>query len=119
MSLAIVHALVAHPLDVLDQVQQRGDEPQVAGDRSLQGEQRQDPLVHLEVAAVEAVVVVDDDRGQLDVLVLERLQRAVELLDDEVDAAEGGGLQLAQRLLEAMAALAAHQRTRRISRTSR
>ena len=30
--LADVHALVAHPLDAHDHVQQRGDEAQVAGD---------------------------------------------------------------------------------------
>ena len=40
----------------------------------------------LEVAAVEAVVVDDHDRGELDVLVLERLEHAVELLEDHVDA---------------------------------
>ena len=74
-----VHALVAHALDVLDHVQQRGDEPQVAGHRRLQRQQRQDPLVDLQVAAVDAVVVGDDDRRELDVLVLERLERAVEL----------------------------------------
>ena len=85
MQLGDVHALVAHPLDVLDDVQQRGDQPQVARDRRLQREQRQDPLVDLEVAAVDAVVVGDDDRGELDVLVLDRLERAVELLDDEVE----------------------------------
>ena len=55
------------------------------GHRRLEGEQRQDPLVHLEVAAVDAVVVGDDERRELDVLVLERLQRAVELLDDDVE----------------------------------
>ena len=88
MQLGDVHALVAHALDVLDHVQQRGDEPQVAGHRRLAGEQRQDALVDLEVAAVDAVVVGDDDRGELDVLVLERLERAVELLDDQVEPAE-------------------------------
>ena len=73
-----VHALVAHALDVLDDVQQRGDDPQVAGDGRLQREQREDPLVDLEVAAVDAVVVGDDDRRELDVLVLERLDHAVD-----------------------------------------
>ena len=91
MSLAIVHALVAHALDVLDHVQQRRDEPQVAGDRRLQREQRQDALVDLEVAAVEAVVVGDDHRRQLDVLVLERLEHAVELVDDQVERRRAPG----------------------------
>ena len=62
-------------------VQQRRDDPQVAGDGRLAGEQRQDPLVHLQVAAVDPVVVGDDHPGQLDVLVAHRLERPVELLD--------------------------------------
>jgi hypothetical protein len=32
--------MFTHPLHVLDDVQQRGDEPQVAGDGRLQREQR-------------------------------------------------------------------------------
>jgi hypothetical protein len=57
--------------------------------------------VDLEEAAVDAVVVGDDDLRELDVLVLERLGDAVELLEDEVDPAEGPLLQLAQLLLVA------------------
>ena len=53
-----------------------------------QRQQREDPLVDLEVAAVDAVVVGDHHLGELDVLVLERLERAVELLDDHVEPAE-------------------------------
>ena len=58
---------------------------QVARDGRLQREQRQDPLVDLEVAAVDAVVVGDDERRQLDVLVLDGLERAVERVDDELE----------------------------------
>ena len=94
---------------MLDQVQQRRDQPQVAGNRRLPGEQREDALVDLEIAPVEAVVVEDHDRGELDVLVLERLEHAVELLDDHVDPAERGLLEPAQLLLEVLAPLAAHQ----------
>ena len=83
-----VHALVAHALDVLDHVQQRRDEPQVARDGRLQREQREDALVDLQVAPVDAVVVGDHHLRELDVLVLERLEHAVELLDDQVEAAE-------------------------------
>ena len=39
----------------------------------------------LQVAAVDAIVVGDHDRGELDVLVGERLERAVDLLEDDVD----------------------------------
>ncbi len=42
--------------------------------------------MHLEVAAVDAVVVGDDQLGELDVLVLDRLQRAVERADHHVEA---------------------------------
>ena len=56
-----VHALVAHPLDVLDHVQQRGDEAQVAGHGRLERQQREDPLVDLQVAPVDAVVVGDHE----------------------------------------------------------
>ena len=95
-----VHALVAHALDVLDQVQQRRHQPQVAGHRRLQREQREDALVDLQVAAVDAVVVVDHHLGQLHVLLVERLEHAVELLDDQVEAAERVRFELAQLLLE-------------------
>ena len=89
---------------MLDHVQQRGDRPQVRRHRRLQREQRQDPLVHLEIAPVDPVVVVDDDRGQLDVLVLERLQRAVQGRDDEVEAAERLSSSAAQLVLEVLPA---------------
>jgi hypothetical protein len=56
--------------------------------------------VDLEVAAVDAVVVRDDDRGELDVAVMERLERAVERGDDEVERTERLGLEPAELLLE-------------------
>ena len=105
-----VHALVAHPLDVLDHVQQRGDQAQVAGDGRLQREQREDALVDLEVAPVDAVVVGDHHLRELDVLVVERLEHAVELLDDQVEAAERVILELLQLLLEVRASLLAPRR---------
>jgi hypothetical protein len=73
---------------VLDHVQQRRDDPQVARDRSLERQQREDPLVDLEIAAVEPVVVLHDDRGELDVLVLERFEHALEGRSDHVESAE-------------------------------
>ena len=95
-----VHALVAHPLDVLDHVEQRRDQPEVTRHRRLQREQRQDALVHLEVAAVDAVVVGDHHAGQLDVLVADRLERAVERLRHQVEAAERRALEPRELLLE-------------------
>ena len=73
---------------MLDDVQERRHDPQVPRHRRLEGEQGEDPLVDLEEAAVDPVVVVDHDRRQLDVLVLERLERAVERHDHEVERAE-------------------------------
>ncbi len=100
-----VHALVAHALDVLDHVQQRRHQPQVAGHGRLQRQQREDALVDLQVAPVDAVVVGDHHLRELDVLVVERLEHAVELLDDQVEAAERVGLELAQLGLEVRASL--------------
>ncbi len=54
----------------------------------------------LHVAAVDAVVVVDDDARQLDILVLDRLEGAVEGADHHVEAAEGLALELGELLLE-------------------
>ncbi len=113
--LADVHALVAHALHVLDDVQERGDESQVARDRGLQGEEREDRLVYLEVAPVDAVVVLHDQRGELDVLVLQGLEGAVELGDDDVEAAHGGRLDLVELLGEVETVVPRHP----ISRTCR
>src|ERR1035438_6179547 len=102
-----VHALVAHLLDAHDHVQQRGDQAQVARGGRLQRKQREDALVDLQVAPVEAVVVGDHHLRELDVLVGERLQHAVELLHDQVQAAERAGLELLQLLLEVSTSLLA------------
>ena len=59
----------------------------------------------LQVAAVDAVVVGDDHPGELDVLVADRLERAVELRDDQVEAAERLLLELLERLTELVAGL--------------
>jgi hypothetical protein len=56
--------------------------------------------VHLEVTPVEPIVVDDNELRKLDVAVLERLHHAIELLDDEVKAAERGALQPLELLVE-------------------
>ena len=91
---------------------------QVGRDGRLQGQQGEDPLLDLQIAPVDAVVVMDDDRRELDVLVLERLERAVERRDDEVDPAERLHLEVAELLLEVLAACrsACRLRTSRIGR---
>ncbi len=101
-----VHALVAHPLDVLDHVQQSRDQAQVPRYRRLQREQREDPLVDLQVAAVDAVVVGDHHLRELDVLVLERLQHPVELLDYQIKTPQGMGFQILQLPLKVRPSLA-------------
>jgi hypothetical protein len=58
-------------------VQKGSDDAQITRHRRLAGEQRQDPLVDLEVAAVDSVVVGHNHPGQLHVLVGDRLERAV------------------------------------------
>src|SRR5437588_830116 len=79
---------VAHPLDVLDRVKQRRDQPQVTRHGGLQCEQREDSLVHLQIAPVDPVVVGDHHLGELHVLVLERLEDAVQLLYDQIQPSE-------------------------------
>ena len=59
----------------------------------------------LEVAAVDAVVVGDDHRGELHVLVADGLQRPVQLPDHEVEPAENLALQLLEVLAELVARL--------------
>jgi hypothetical protein len=86
-------------------VQQRGDDAQVGRYRRLTREQRKDPLVDLEVAAVDAVVVGRDHAGELDVLVADRLERPIELRDDQVEAAQRLLLELLERLAELVARL--------------
>ena len=88
-----VDALVAHPLDVLHHVQEGGDQAQVGGHGRLGREQRQDRLVDLQVAAVDHVVVGDHQLGQLDVLVLDRLDGALERRDHQVEAVQGPPLE--------------------------
>ena len=58
----------------------------------------------LQVAAVDPVVVEHHERGELDVLVMERLHRAVERRDDEVQRAERLLLEPLQLFLEVDAA---------------
>ncbi len=89
-----VHALVAHALDRLDQVEQRGDQSQVSRHRGLRREQGQNRLVHFEVAAIDPVVVGNHHLRKLDVAVLDRLDRPTQRLDDEIDPAESTRLEL-------------------------
>ena len=53
----------------------------------------------LEVATVDPVVVGDHQLGQLDVLVLDRLQGAAQRGADQVEPAEGTRLELLEFLL--------------------
>src|ERR1700693_4226571 len=108
--LADVHARVAHSLDVLDHVQQRRYQPKVAGHWRLKGKQGEDSLVYFQVAPVDAVVVRDDHLRELDVLMVKRLEHAVELLHDQVKTAQGVAFQLAQLLLEVCTSLKAAPR---------
>src|SRR5262249_50258094 len=104
-----VHALIAHPLHALHDVEQGGDQPQVGRDRGLRREQRQDRLMDLEVAAVDAIVVGDHELRELDVLVLDGLARAVERVADEVEAAEGGALEVLELRQVVLARRVRHQ----------
>ena len=98
-----VHALVTHPLDAADDVQQRRDDPQISRDRRLAREQPHRTLVYLKVAPVDPVVVGDDRCGQLDILEADRLERAVQLLPGHVQTAKRVLLELLERFSELVA----------------
>src|SRR3954447_9119039 len=104
-----VHALIAHALDVLHHVKQRGDQPQVGGDGRLRREQRQDGLVDLQVAAVDDVVVGDHELGELDVLMMDRLDRAVQGRDHQIEALERPSLEAREPLAILVSGLELHQ----------
>ena len=82
-----VHTLIAHALHAADDMQQRGDEPQVAGDRRLRREQREHSLVDLEIATVDPIVVGEHKPDELHVLGPHRLQCALELHRHHVEPA--------------------------------
>ena len=67
--------------------------------------------MHLEVAAVDHVVGGDDQLGELGVAVLDRLDRAVELGADQVQALERPDLEPAELLLILDADAVGHQPT--------
>jgi hypothetical protein len=110
-----VHALISHPLDVLDHVEYRRDQTEVARHGRLEREQRQDSLVHLQVAAVDEVVLGDHEARQLHVALLQRLQRPVERGDDHVQPFQGALLEDGELVLEVEADPLGH----RISPSSR
>jgi hypothetical protein len=74
-------------------------EPKVSGHGRLSRQQRNQTLMHFQVAAVELVVTVHDDLCQFDVLVGDRLQRAVKGHHDHVEALQGLLLEAGQFFL--------------------
>ena len=65
--------------------------------------------MHLQVAAVDAVVVLDHELHQLDVVLLHGLGHAVERLDHHVEGAQRLVLEGLQLLAELRARLGRHQ----------
>jgi hypothetical protein len=51
-------------------------------------------VVDVGVACVDQAVLVDDDLGELDVVVLERLDGAVQRGEDEADGVKGAPLEV-------------------------
>jgi hypothetical protein len=106
-----VHALVAHSLDVLDHMKEGRNQAKVAGYRRLKGEQREHALVNLEVSPVDSIVIGDDHLGQFNVLMLHRLERAIERRDHHRQRAESLRLEVSELFLEV--------RSRRLRHASR
>ena len=100
-----VHALIADPLDAAGDVHQRGDEPQVAGDRRLTRKQCHNGLLDLKTAPFDPVPVSDGHSRQLDVLVYDRFQRSVECLAHHLEPADSLALELDQVFAELVAGL--------------
>ena len=71
-------AAVGAPLEQEVDVEHREQQPQVARDRRLQGEQRLDLVLDAEEVAVDLVVEGDHLVGELDVPLLERAHRAAD-----------------------------------------
>ena len=86
-------------------MQQRRDDPQVTRDRRLACEQRQDALVHLPIAPVDPLILGDDHLGQLDVVLADRFERAVQLLEHHAEALDRLALELPERFAELMSGL--------------
>src|SRR3954453_9064769 len=107
--LADVHALIAHALDAADHVEQRREQAQVGGDGRLPGDQREDLLVHLEEASVDAVVIGDDHVREREVAVDHDPQRAVDLIGHDLHAAQRALLERADLVAQVEAALGRHQ----------
>jgi hypothetical protein len=80
-------------LDRLHEVKERRDQAQVGGDRRLRGQQREDRLVDLQVAAIDDVVAGDDELRELRVVVLDRFDRPVQLGGDQLEPVEGARLE--------------------------
>jgi predicted nucleic acid-binding protein len=64
----------------------------------------------LQVAPVDAVIVVDHHLRELHVLVCERLHDAVELLEHQIETSESIGFELLQLLLKGRPAVRAATR---------
>ena len=93
-------AVVAHPLEMKVRVQHCQHEPEVDRDGRLPREQRLDPLLDREIAAVDLVVERDHLVGELPVGLLERVHRGAQRAQDEVAFFLEGRLDLLQLLLE-------------------
>jgi len=103
--LSDVHTLITHPLDAAGDVQQRGNDPQIARDRRLTREHRQDALLDVQRSPFDPVTVGDRHPGQLDVLVDRGFHRAIECLDHDLEPIESLALELHQIFTELVATL--------------
>ena len=79
------------------------DEPQVRGDRRLQREERQDPVVELEVDPVDLVVARDDTLRPVVVVLDHRLHGVVDGVTGEFAEREQLQLHLVELLVEVRA----------------
>jgi hypothetical protein len=95
-----VHGLIPDALQVQARVHDHRDQPQVRGDRSLQGEERQHPLVELEVDQVDLVVAGDHTFGSVVVVLEDGLDRALNGVAGELAESQQPQLHLLELLVE-------------------
>ena len=75
-----VHGLIADPLEVVVDLEGRGDEPEIRRRRLLQGQERDAAVVDLDLEVVDLLVRCDHDLGLVEAAVDEGADRSVGVL---------------------------------------
>ena len=110
-----VDRLVADPLEVQVHVQDRRDQAEIRRDRGLCGEQRQDPLLDVDIGGVDRVIVLNDLLRQRFVLVRQGLDGVRHRHGGPVSHAQDLALQRRELVMESVTGLVHHQPNRPVT----